>query len=145
MTTTTCSKKAAPMMPNSKGGFDQTVGYVGVPMTLSVDPVTIKKYGNRRLYNTTTSAYENVESLAGMAKRGDDFVVYDARSGDDITRSVLRQIVAEEEKKSGQDLLPIAFMRGLIGFYGGSMQEFVPGYLEQSMKALTREREERQG
>jgi polyhydroxyalkanoate synthesis repressor PhaR len=112
-------------------------------MTLSADPVTIKKYGNRRLYNTATSAYENLESLAEMAKRGDDFVVHDAKTGDEITRSVLRQIVAEEEKKSGQDLLPIAFMRGLIGFYGGAMQELVPAYLEKSMKALTRKREER--
>ena len=114
-------------------------------MTVSVNPVTIKKYGNRRLYNTTTSAYENLESLAGMAKRGDDFVVYDAKSGDDITRSVLRQIVAEEEKKNGQDLLPISFKRGLIGFYGGPMQEMVPAYLEQSMKTLTHEREKQQG
>ena len=115
-------------------------------MTTSLDPVTIKKYGNRRLYNMKTSvAYENLESLAGMAKRGDDFVVYDAKSGADITRSVLRQIIAEEEKKSGQDLLPIAFMRGLIGFYGGAMQEMVPACLEQSMKILTREREKRQG
>jgi polyhydroxyalkanoate synthesis repressor PhaR len=114
-------------------------------MTHSLEPTTIRKYGNRRLYNMTTSAYENIERLAEMAKRGDDFVVYDAKSGNDITRSVLRQIVAEEEKKSGQDLLPIAFMRGLIGFYGGAMQELVPAYLEQSMKTLTREREERRG
>jgi polyhydroxyalkanoate synthesis repressor PhaR len=114
-------------------------------MTVSVNPVTIKKYGNRRLYNTMTSAYENLESLAGMAKRGDDFVVYDAKSGHDITRSVLQQIVAEEEKKSGQDLLPIAFMRCLIGFYGDAMQEMVPAYLERSMETLTREREKRQG
>ncbi len=114
-------------------------------MTTSLGPVTIKKYGNRRLYNTATSAYENLESLADMAKRGDDFVVYDAKSGDDITRSVLRQIVSEEEKKSGQDLLPIAFMRGLIAFYGGAMQEMVPACLEQSMKILTRERKKRQG
>jgi polyhydroxyalkanoate synthesis repressor PhaR len=114
-------------------------------MTMSRDPVTIKKYGNRRLYNTATSSYENLESLADMAKRGDDFVVYDAKSGNDINGFVLRQIVAEEEKESGQDLLPIAFMRGLIGFYGGAMQEMVPACLEQSMKALTLEREKRQG
>jgi polyhydroxyalkanoate synthesis repressor PhaR len=81
-----------------------------------VNPVVIKKYGNRRLYNTTTSTYENVESLAGMARRGENFIVYDAKSGDDITRSVLRHIVSEEEKKSGQDLLPVASMRRLIGF-----------------------------
>jgi polyhydroxyalkanoate synthesis repressor PhaR len=105
------------------------------------NPVVIKKYGNRRLYNTTTSTYENVESLAGMAKRGENFIVYDAKSGDDITRSVLRHIVSEEEKKSGQDLLPVAFMRRLISFYGDAMQEMVPAYLERSMETLTRERE----
>jgi polyhydroxyalkanoate synthesis repressor PhaR len=106
-----------------------------------VNPVVIKKYGNRRLYNTTTSTYENVESLAGMARRGENFIVYDAKSGDDITRSVLRHIVSEEEKKSGQDLLPVAFMRRLIGFYGDAMQDMVPAYLERSMETLTRERE----
>jgi polyhydroxyalkanoate synthesis repressor PhaR len=114
-------------------------------MTESVNPVVIKKYGNRRLYNTATSGYENLESLAGMAKCGDNFVVYDAKSGDDITRSVLQHIIAEEEKKSGQDLLPITFMRRLIGFYGDAMQEMVPAYLELSMQTLTREREKRQG
>jgi len=92
-------------------------------------PVVIEKYGNRRLYNTTTSTYENVKSLAGMAKRGESFVVCDAKSGDDITRSVLRHIVSEEEKKSGRDLLPLAFMRRLIGFYGDAMQEMVPAHL----------------
>ncbi|MGY2909633.1 polyhydroxyalkanoate synthesis repressor PhaR [Bradyrhizobium sp. URHC0002] len=106
-----------------------------------VNPVIIKKYGNRRLYNTATSAYENLESLASMAKRGENFVVYDAKSGDDITQFVLRHILSEEEKKSGQDLLPIAFMRRLIGFYGDAMQGMVPAYLERSMEALTRERE----
>lgn len=110
-------------------------------MMKPVNPVVIKKYGNRRLYNTTTSTYENIESLAGMAKRGENFIVYDAKSGDDITRSVLRHIVWEEEKKSGQDLLPVAFMRRLIGFYGDAMQEMVPAFLERSMETLTRERE----
>ncbi len=105
------------------------------------NPVVVKKYGNRHLYNTKTSAYENLESLANMAKRGDNFVVYDAKSGDDITRLVLRHIVAEEEKKSGQDLLPIAFMRRLIGFYGDAMQGMDPSYLDRSMEVLTRERE----
>jgi polyhydroxyalkanoate synthesis repressor PhaR len=108
-------------------------------------PNIIKKYGNRRLYNTTTSTYENVESLATMAKRGDMFVVYDAKSGDDITRAVLGHIIAEEEKKTGQDLLPIVFLRRLIGFYGDAMQEMVPAFLERSMETLTREREKRQG
>jgi polyhydroxyalkanoate synthesis repressor PhaR len=114
-------------------------------MMESVNPVIIRKYGNRRLYNTTTSVYENLESLASMAKRGDNFVVCDARSGNDITRSVLQQIVAVEEKKSGQDLLSVAFMRWLIGFYGDAMQEMVPAYLERSMETLTREREKQWG
>jgi polyhydroxyalkanoate synthesis repressor PhaR len=108
-----------------------------------VKPNIIKKYGKRRLHNTSTSAYENLESLADMAKRGDNFVVYDAKSGDDITRFVLQLIVAEEEKQSGQDLLPIAFMRRLIGFYGDAMQEMVPAHLERSMATLTREREKK--
>lgn len=111
----------------------------------SATPCIIKKYRNRRLYNTTTSAYENVESLAVMAKGGKVFVVYDAKSGDDITRSVLGHIIAEEEKKVGQDLLPIAFLRSLIGLYGGSMQQVVPAFLEMSMDTLTRERAKLQG
>ena len=130
------------MRPNSKGQSRSNCPPRGsFNDRTAVDPVTIKKYGNRRLYNTETSAYENLESLAGMAKRGEEFVVYDAKSGDDITQFVLRQIVSEEEKKSGQDLLPIAFMRGLIGFYGDAMQEMVSPYLERSMETLTRERE----
>jgi polyhydroxyalkanoate synthesis repressor PhaR len=111
----------------------------------SATPCIIKKYGNRRLYNTRTSAYENVESLAVMAKRGDVFVVFDAKSGDDITRNVLGHIISEEEKKIGQDLLPIAFLRSLIGLYGGAMQEMVPAFLEMSMETLTRERAKLQG
>jgi hypothetical protein len=95
MNTQICSKQTAQMKPNQKGSLDQTVGRVGVSMTMSLDPVTIKKYGNRRLYNTATSSYENLESLANMAKRGDDFVVYDAKSGKDITRFALPQIVAD--------------------------------------------------
>src|SRR5260370_18022976 len=79
--------------------LDQAVGRAGASMMEPVNPVVIKKYGNRRLYNTATSAYENLESLASMAKRGDNFIVYDARSGDDITRSILRHIASEEEKK----------------------------------------------
>lgn len=106
----------------------------------AVEQKIIKKYNNRRLYNTNDSSYETIESLAAMAKRGEDFVVFDARSGDDITRSVLGHIIAEEEKKGGQDLLPITFMRQLIGFYGGAMQQVVSTYLGQSMEVLTLER-----
>ncbi len=101
------------------------------------EPVTIKKYANRRLYNTGTSTYVTLEDLAVMVKNGEDFVVFDAKSGDDITRSVLAQIIFEQENKEGQSLLPIAFLRQLIRFYGDSMQVMVPRFLEQSMSALT--------
>src|SRR5665647_1901594 len=101
------------------------------------EPVTIKKYANRRLYNTGTSTYVTLEDLATMVKNGEDFVVFDAKSGEDITRSVLAQIVSEQENKEGQSLLPIAFLRQLIRFYGDSMQMMVPSFLEQSMQSLT--------
>jgi polyhydroxyalkanoate synthesis repressor PhaR len=103
------------------------------------EPVTIKKYANRRLYNTGTSSYVTLEDLATMLKNGEDFVVYDAKSGDDITRSVLAQIIFEQENKEGQSLLPIAFLRQLIRFYGDSMQMMVPRFLEASIDSLTRE------
>jgi polyhydroxyalkanoate synthesis repressor PhaR len=101
------------------------------------EPVTIKKYANRRLYNTGTSTYVTLEDLAVMVKNGEDFVVFDAKTGEDITRSVLAQIIFEQENKEGQSLLPIAFLRQLIRFYGDSMQMLVPRYLEQSMSSLT--------
>jgi polyhydroxyalkanoate synthesis repressor PhaR len=101
------------------------------------EPVTIKKYANRRLYNTGTSTYVTLEDLAGMVKGGEDFIVYDAKTGEDITRSVLAQIIFEQENKEGQSLLPIAFLRQLIRFYGDSMQMLVPRFLEQSMQSLT--------
>lgn len=110
-------------------------------MTKSDEPVTIKKYANRRLYNTGTSAYVTLEDLAAMVKAGEDFVVYDAKSGEDITRSVLAQIIFEQENKEGQNLLPINFLRQLIRFYGDSMQMLVPRYLEVSLESLTREQE----
>ena len=101
------------------------------------EPVTIKKYANRRLYNTGTSTYVTLEDLAAMVKTGEDFVVFDAKTGEDITRSVLAQIIFEQENKEGQSLLPIAFLRQLIRFYGDSMQMLVPRFLEQSMQSLT--------
>ena len=110
-------------------------------MAKSDEPVTIKKYANRRLYNTGTSTYVTLEDLAAMVKAGDDFVVYDAKSGEDITRSVLAQIIFEQENKEGQSLLPIAFLRQLIRFYGDSMQMLVPRYLEVSIDSLTREQQ----
>ena len=103
------------------------------------EPVTIKKYANRRLYNTGTSTYVTLEDLAAMVKSGEDFVVYDAKTGEDITRSVLAQIIFEQENKEGQSLLPITFLRQLIRFYGDSMQMLVPRYLEQSIDTFTRE------
>jgi polyhydroxyalkanoate synthesis repressor PhaR len=109
--------------------------------TKTAEPVTIKKYANRRLYNTGTSAYVTLEDLAAMVKKGEDFVVYDAKTGEEITRSVLTQIIFEQENKEGQNLLPIAFLRQLIRFYGDSMQMLVPRYLEVSIDSLTREQE----
>ena len=105
------------------------------------EPVTIKKYANRRLYNTATSSYVTLDHLAEMVKRGHEFNVYDAKSGEDITRSVLTQIIFEEEGKGGQQLLPIQFLRQLIRFYGDSMQSLVPGYLNLSMDSFSRNHE----
>src|ERR1700709_1137149 len=109
------------------------------PMAKSDQPTTIKKYANRRLYNTGTSTYVTLEDLAAMVKDGEDFIVYDAKSGDDITRSVLAQIIFEQENKEGQNLLPITFLRQLIRFYGDSMQMMVPRFLEASIDSLTKE------
>jgi polyhydroxyalkanoate synthesis repressor PhaR len=105
-------------------------------------PITIKKYANRRLYNTGTSTYVTLEDLATMVKDGDDFVVFDAKTGEDITRAVLAQIIFEQEnKEGGQNLLPINFLRQLIRFYGDSMQMLVPRYLEVSLESLTQQQE----
>ena len=98
-------------------------------------PVVVKKYANRRLYNTESSSYITLDSLAEMVRDGKDFVVYDAKTGEDITRSVLTQIIVEEENK-GRAMLPTGFLRQLIGFYGNSMQSVVPKYLEQAMGAF---------
>lgn len=98
-------------------------------------PITIKKYANRRLYNTATSSYVTLDHLCQMVQDDVDFVVFDAKSGDDITRQVLTQIIVEEESK-GQNLLPINFLRQLISFYGDSMQWMVPRYLEHMMEAF---------
>ncbi len=111
-------------------------------MAKTEEPIVIKKYANRRLYNTGTSTYVTLEDLAGMVKNGEDFIVYDAKTGEDITRSVLTQIIFEQENKGGQqNLLPITFLRQLIRFYGDSMQMLVPRYLEVSIESLTREQE----
>ena len=104
-------------------------------------PVVVKKYANRRLYNTETSSYITLDNLADMVRAGRDFVVYDARSGDDITRGVLTQIIVEEENK-GRALLPTNFLRQLIGFYGDSLGGVVPRYLEQTMTTIARQQEQ---
>lgn len=101
------------------------------------DVVVIKKYANRRLYNTATSSYVTLDHLSDMVREGIDFVVHDAKSGDDITRSVLTQIIFEQESR-GQNLLPIQFLRRLIRFYGDHMQSMVPGYLDMSIEAFAR-------
>ena len=110
-------------------------------MATDKPPTVIKKYANRRLYHTGTSTYVTLEDLARMVREGEDFVVYDAKSGEDLTRSVLTQIIFEQENKEGQNLLPITFLRQLIRFYGDSMQALVPSYLEFSIENLTREQE----
>src|ERR1700740_2697156 len=104
-------------------------------------PVVVKKYANRRLYNTATSSYVTLDDLARMIKDGGDFVAYDAKTGEDITRSVLTQIIVEQEQK-GQNLLPISFLRQLISLYGDSMQWLVPRYLEHAMETFARNQEQ---
>ena len=109
--------------------------------TKAGEPVIIKKYANRRLYNTQTSSYVTLDHLCEMVKQGTDFEVRDARTGEDITRSVLTQIIFEEEGK-GQNLLPIRFLRQLIRMYGDSLQSFVPGYLDLSMENFAKNQEQ---
>ena len=105
------------------------------------DTIVIKKYANRRLYNTEKSSYVTLDHLAEMVREGQDFVVTDAKSGEDITRSVLTQIIFEEESK-GHNMLPTKFLRQLISLYGDSVQGFVPGYLEASMEEFTKNQDE---
>lgn len=104
-------------------------------------PVVIKKYANRRLYNTGTSSYVTLEDLAEMIRRDEEFTVQDAKSGEDITHPVLTQIIFELENKGGQNMLPVSFLRQLISFYGDQMQMVVPSFLEQSMIAFAKEQE----
>jgi polyhydroxyalkanoate synthesis repressor PhaR len=105
------------------------------------DPTIVKKYANRRLYNTGTSTYVTLDDLADMVRRGEDFKVVDAKTGDDLTRTVLTQIIFEEESKTGQNLLPLNFLRQLIRFYGDSMQMMVPSYLDFSMSSFMQEQD----
>jgi polyhydroxyalkanoate synthesis repressor PhaR len=107
------------------------------------EKVVIQKYANRRLYNKATSTYITLENLAEMVRNGVDFVVYDAKTNEDITRKVLTQIIFDEENRGqGQNLLPIQFLRQLIGFYGDSMQAFLPSYLELSLDSFSRQQEQ---
>ncbi|MEL6287396.1 MAG: polyhydroxyalkanoate synthesis repressor PhaR [Pseudomonadota bacterium] len=109
-------------------------------MASKQEPVRIKKYANRRLYNTRTSAYVTLDDLAQMVKQDEEFLVVDAKSGDDLTHSVLTQIILEQESK-GQNLMPVNFLRQLIRFYGHGMQRLVPSYLEMSLDTLSREQD----
>ncbi|NJC40376.1 polyhydroxyalkanoate synthesis repressor PhaR [Brevundimonas alba] len=108
------------------------------------ETVVIKKYANRRLYNTATSAYVTLEDLARMVREGAEFVVYDAKTNDDLTRQILTQIIFEEESR-GEALLPVQFLRQLIGFYGGQMQGVLPSYLEMSLDSFARQQEQMRG
>jgi polyhydroxyalkanoate synthesis repressor PhaR len=106
----------------------------------SAEPVVIKKYANRRLYNTDTSSYVTLDDLAEMVRAERDFVVYDAKTGEDLTHSVLTQIIVEQESR-GENLLPISFLRQLIRFYGDNMGRLIPSYLDFSLTSLTREQD----
>jgi polyhydroxyalkanoate synthesis repressor PhaR len=111
-------------------------------MSKPAEPTVIKKYANRRLYHTGTSTYVTLEDLAVMVKKGEDFTVSDAKTGEDITRNVLTQIIFELESQEGQqNMLPVSFLRQLIGFYGHQMQGLVPSYLEHSMQMFSKEQQ----
>lgn len=108
---------------------------------VNLGTVTIKKYANRRLYNTATSSYVTLGDLCQMVKSGRNFTVHDAKTNEDITRTVLTQIIVEEESK-GHNLLPISFLRQLISFYGDSLSRLIPRYLEYSMQAFSQHEEQ---
>ena len=108
----------------------------------SDEPTVIKKYANRRLYDTGRSSYVTLEDLCEMVKEGHDFVVYDAKTGEDLTRSVLTQIIVDQEQNEGQSLLPINFLRQLIGFYGDNLSPLVPNYLEHTIQTFAKNQEE---
>ena len=110
--------------------------------TAEGEPITIKKYANRRLYNTDTSSYITLDDLAKMVRENVDFQVVDAKSGDDITHTILTQIIVEEESQGGQQMLPVSFLRDLISMYGNSMQAMMPSYLEASMANFRKNREQ---
>jgi polyhydroxyalkanoate synthesis repressor PhaR len=123
--------------------MSNTEDSAGKPGKGNGERVVIQKYANRRLYNKATSTYITLDNLAEMVREGVDFVVYDAKSNEDITRKVLTQIIFDEENNSteGKNLLPIQFLRQLIGFYGDNMQAFLPSYLEMSLEAFSRQQD----
>lgn len=105
--------------------------------TNKIEPIVIKKYANRRLYNTNTSAYVTLDDVCNMIKKGDEVIIFDAKNGDDITHSVFTQIIAEQENK-GHAMMPTGFLRQFISFYGDNMQSVLPRYLEYTMQAFTK-------
>lgn len=109
--------------------------------TAATKPAVVKKYANRRLYNTATSSYVTLDELSQMVRKGEEFVVFDAKTGEDITRSVLTQIILEEDSK-GRNLLPIGFLRHVIGYYDDSLQSFLPRYLEMSMENFAKHQDQ---
>ncbi len=139
--------KPAEKLSQRISGLNETESMLGLKVGRKADnddkskPVIIKKYANRRLYNTETSSYVTLEDLGEMVRSERDFLVYDAKTGEDLTHTVLTQIIVEEEGKGGQNLLPIGFLRQLIRFYGNSIEQLVPKYLEFSLATLTREQE----
>jgi polyhydroxyalkanoate synthesis repressor PhaR len=131
-------------MSTRKVGPDQQQPSSGQPNGAGGHVAVVKKYANRRLYNTATSSYVTLDELSQMVRRGEDFVVYDAKTGEDITRSVLTQIILEEDSK-GRNLLPIGFLRQLISFYDDQLHAFLPRYLEVSMENFARNQEQIRG
>lgn len=129
------------MMPLNKDPNNDSSADAPSEADGSPPKVKIKKYANRRLYNTATSSYVTLDHLCQMVKEGTEFVVHDAKTGEDITRSVLTQIIVEEEAK-GQNLLPVSFLRQLISFYGDNLQALVPRYLDYSMGVFARNQEQ---
>ena len=137
--------RAAPFAASSRAGQGEATAprspNAAAPPGAERPPVVVKKYANRRLYDTESSSYITLDTLAELVRQGRDFVVYDARSGEDITRGVLTQIIVEEEGK-GRAMLPTNFLRQLIGFYGDSLQGLVPAYLEQAMATFARQQQQ---
>jgi polyhydroxyalkanoate synthesis repressor PhaR len=118
-----------------------SVGKVEPETAAATKPAVVKKYANRRLYNTATSSYVTLDELSQMVRKGEEFVVFDAKTGEDITRSVLTQIILEEDSK-GRNLLPIGFLRHVIGYYDDSLQSFLPRYLEMSMENFAKHQDQ---